>query len=70
MSADQNTQKKLEEKESRENQASSRYSIGVVNNPCGNAKCVALDIDPEHFLSEGCASVCWDCWFVSQKIQL
>jgi hypothetical protein len=42
----------------------------VINNPCGAAKCAALDIDPEHFLSECYASVCWDCWFVSQKIQL
>ncbi len=47
-----------------------RYNVGVVNNPCGAARCVAMGIEPEEFLSEGCASVCWDCWFVSQKIQL
>lgn len=46
------------------------YSVGVVNNPCGAAKCASLDIDPEHFLTECFAPVCWDCWFVSQKIQL
>lgn len=43
---------------------------GVINNPCGAPVCAKNSIDPEEFLSECFAPVCWDCWFVSQKIQL
>jgi hypothetical protein len=47
-----------------------QYNVGVVNNPCGAPVCAKTSIDPEEFLSECFAPVCWDCWFVSQKIQL
>jgi hypothetical protein len=47
-----------------------KHTVGLVNNPCGAAVCAKNSIDPEEFLSECFAPVCWDCWFVSQKIQL
>jgi len=52
-----------------EQQASSSCA-GVINTPCGAPRCLANSIEPEDFLSECIAPVCWDCWFVSQKIQL
>jgi hypothetical protein len=50
--------------------ATEKHTVGVVNNPCGAPVCAKSSIDPEEFLSECFAPVCWDCWFVSQKIQL
>ncbi len=70
MSIEQKDQQGMQHNHSTTTEGTSRYSVGVINNPCGAAKCAALDIDPEHFLSECCAPVCWDCWFVAQKIQL
>lgn len=53
-----------------EQQDVTKTNVGVINNPCGAPVCAKNSIDPEEFLSECLAPVCWDCWFVAQKIQL
>jgi hypothetical protein len=70
MNYENNEQMRNENEQANTHNETNKYHVGVVNNPCGSGKCIDQNIDPEHFLSESCASVCWDCWFVSSKIQL
>ena len=56
--------------DSNQQQQDNRSGGGCLATPCGAGKCDVRDIDPEHFLEECCAPMCWDCWFVPRKLHM